>query len=95
MNETVNVVLGNSVGDALDTIDVDILVGEVPGRVSGYPASRSTKPSSLGGVLTADKVVDNIGVTHALLNGLGVAQVVFLDRIRRSLPQDSSARSIP
>lgn len=28
--------------------------------------------------MATDKVVDNIGVTNALLNGLGVAQVVFL-----------------
>lgn len=37
---------------------------------------------SLGGILTTDKVVDNIGVTHALLNGLSVAQVVFLNQVR-------------
>lgn len=28
--------------------------------------------------MATDKVVDNIGVTNALLNGLGVAQVIFL-----------------
>lgn len=38
----------------------------------------TTYGNSLGGILTTDKVVDNIGVTNALLDGLGVAQVVFL-----------------
>jgi hypothetical protein len=36
---------------------------------------------SLGGVLAADKVVDNVGVTDTLLNGLSVTQVVFLQQL--------------
>jgi hypothetical protein len=42
---------------------------------------------SLRGVLATGKVVDDIGVTNALLNGLGVAQVEFLwesDIVRHS-----------
>lgn len=34
MNETINIVLGDSIGDALDTVNVDILVGEVPRTVN-------------------------------------------------------------
>ena len=33
---------------------------------------------SLGRVLATSQVVDDIGVTDALLDGLGVAEVVFL-----------------
>lgn len=43
-----------------------------------------TTHNSLGGILATDKVVDNIGVTNTLLNGLCVAQVVFLYRVRHS-----------
>jgi hypothetical protein len=34
VNETVDIVLGDSIGDALDTVNVDILVGEIPGTVN-------------------------------------------------------------
>lgn len=37
---------------------------------------------SLGRVLATDKVVNDVGVTDALLDGLGVAQVVFLCGVR-------------
>lgn len=42
---------------------------------------------SLGRVLATSQVVDNVGVTDALLDGLGVAQIVFLwesDIVRHS-----------
>ena len=42
MNETVDIVLGDSIGDALNAVDVNVLVGEVPNIVSGCPAYRST-----------------------------------------------------
>lgn len=41
----------------------------------------------LSRVLATDKVVNNVGVTNALLDGLGVAQIVFLcesDIVRHS-----------
>lgn len=78
MDEAVDIVLGNSIGNTFDTIDVDVLVGEVPGVVRNHLFRYTTHYNSLGGILATDKVVDNIGVTNALLNGLGVAQVVFL-----------------
>jgi hypothetical protein len=34
MNEAVDIVLGDSIRDALNTVNVDILVGEVPNMVS-------------------------------------------------------------
>ena len=37
VNETVDIVLGDSIGDALDTVDVDILVSEVPGIINECP----------------------------------------------------------
>lgn len=78
MDEAVDIVLGNSIGNTLDTVDVDVLVGEVPGIVRNRLFIYITHYNSLGGILATDKVVDNIGVTNALFNGLGVAQVVFL-----------------
>lgn len=78
VDEAVDIVLGNSVGNTFDTVDVDILVGEVPAIVRNHVFMYITHFNSLGGILATDKVVDNIGVTNALLNGLGVAQVVFL-----------------
>lgn len=63
MDESVNIVLGHSIGDAFGTVNVHVCVGEVLRRV-----------------LAAGQIVDDIGVTDALLDGLGVAQVVFLRR---------------
>lgn len=37
MDESINVVFGNSFSDPLSTIDVNILVREVPARVFRYP----------------------------------------------------------
>jgi hypothetical protein len=78
VNEAVDIVLGDSIGNTFDTIDVDVLVGEVPGVVRDHLFMCITHCNSLGGILATDKVVDNIGVTNALLDGLSVAQVVFL-----------------
>lgn len=42
---------------------------------------------SLGRVLATNQVVDNVGVTDTLFDGLGVAQIVFLwesDIVRHS-----------
>lgn len=36
MDEAVDIVLGNSIGNTLDTVDVDILVGEVPDIVRNH-----------------------------------------------------------
>jgi hypothetical protein len=80
VDEAVDVVLGNSIGNTFDTVDVDVLVGEVPGVVRNHIFMRITHGNSLGGILATDKVVDDIGVTNALLDGLSVAQVVFLCR---------------
>lgn len=77
VDEAVDVVLGNSIGNTFDTVDVDVLVGEVPGVVRNHIFMRITHCNSLGGILATDKVVDDIGVTNALLDGLSVAQVVF------------------
>jgi hypothetical protein len=38
VNEAVDIVLGDSIRDALNTVDMDILVGEVPDIVSSYSA---------------------------------------------------------
>lgn len=42
VNETVDIVLGNGVGNALNTVNVNVLVGEVPGTISNYPSIRTT-----------------------------------------------------
>lgn len=78
MDEAVDVVLGNSIGNALNTVNVDILVREVPRIINNHTSMHSTHFYSLGRILTTDKVVNDIGVTNALLDGLGVAQIVFL-----------------
>lgn len=92
MDKSVNVVLGNSLDDTLNTVDVDIGVGEVPDH------GQRTSPTfdilllhSLGGVLTAHKVVDNIGVTDAFFDRLSVAQVVFLWAVRTASSQVKAA----
>lgn len=36
VNEAVDIVLGNSIGNTLDTVDVDVFVGEVPGIVRNH-----------------------------------------------------------
>jgi hypothetical protein len=70
VDESVHIVLGNGLGDALSTINVDVSEGEVLGRV-----------------LATSQVVDNVGVTDTLFDGLGVAQIIFLwvsDIVRHS-----------
>lgn len=80
MDETVDVVFGSRLCNAFRTVNVNVGVGEVPARLL-TECSRNKFPldcHSLSRVLTANKVVNNIGVTNALLNGLGVPQVIFL-----------------
>lgn len=84
MDETVHVVLGNSFGDALSTVHVHINVGEVPGfhpsvfmRIGDHIQPNALH-NSLGRVLATNEVVHNIRVTDALLDGLRVAEIVFL-----------------
>lgn len=60
VDETVDIVLGDSISDSLCSLDIDIL-----------------KIKVLRWVVTANQVVDNIGVADGLLQGLGVAEVVF------------------
>ena len=77
MDETVDVVFGSRLCNAFRTVNVNIGVREVPARLL-TECSSSLHCYSLSRVLTANKVVNNIGVTNALLNGLGVPQVIFL-----------------
>lgn len=78
MDESVDIVLGDGLGDALGTVNVDVGVGEISMLVNGQSTVVQYHSHSLSGVLATDKVVDDIGVTDALFNRLGVAQVVFL-----------------
>lgn len=80
MDETVDVVFGSRLCNTFRTVNVNIGVREVPARLltECSPNQSSLHCYSLSRVLTANKVVDNIGVTNALLNGLGVPQVIFL-----------------
>jgi hypothetical protein len=57
---------------------VDIRVGEVPAHISISCRPIDCFHHELGRVLTADKVVDHVGVTDALFDRLGVAKIVFL-----------------
>lgn len=81
VHEAVDIVFRSSLRNTLDTIDVDIGVGEVPVRPISKPfACRDAAHFChlLGGILTANKVVHDVRMANALLNRLGVAQVVFL-----------------
>jgi hypothetical protein len=42
--------------------------------------------SSLGRVVPADQIVDDVGMPDALLNGLGVVEVVFLASVQQLGP---------
>lgn len=80
MDETVDVVFGSRLCNTFRTVNVNIGVREVPARLltECSPNQSSLHCYSLSRVLTANKVVNNVGVTNALLNGLGVPQVIFL-----------------
>ena len=77
MDETVDVVFGSRLCNAFRTVNVNVGVGEVPARLL-TECSSSLHCYSLSRVLTANKVVNNIGVTNTLLNRLSVPQVIFL-----------------
>jgi hypothetical protein len=78
VDEAVNVVFGNRLGNPLAALDVHVGEREVPGPVSPAFPLVLTRSGSLGGIVAADKVIDDIGMPDALLDRLGVAQVVFL-----------------
>jgi hypothetical protein len=66
---------------------VDVGEGEVPRCVSPAPVIPSTTPlNSLGRVVPADQIVDDVGMPDALLNGLGVVEVVFLASVQQLGP---------
>ena len=72
MDKSVNIVLGNSLGDALSAVDVDILEREVPVQCQ-LPSSRPVCcRNSLGRVVPANQVENDVRVPHTLLNRLGV-----------------------
>lgn len=79
MDEPVNVILGDSLSNPHGTLDMHVLQGEVPRPVS-YRPKGSNLPGlgSLGRVVAANQVVDDVRVPDALLNRLGVVEVVFL-----------------
>jgi hypothetical protein len=80
VDEAVHVVLGDSLGDALSTVNVHVGVGEVPRLPVNCLLQLPVycKLHALGRVLATSQVVDDIGVTDTLLDRLGVAEVVFL-----------------
>lgn len=55
MDKSVNIVFGDSLGDALSSINMNVGIGEV-----------------FRGILTTNKVVDNIGVTDTFLDRLSI-----------------------
>lgn len=87
----VDIILGDRLGDPFGALDMDVLQGEVPGPVSSWPIPPSQarpRADSLGGVVPADQVVDDVRVPDALLDRLGVVQIVFLASVQQlaSLP---------
>lgn len=78
MDEPVDIVLGDGLGDALGALDMHIGEGEVPGR-SARPYLYPPPCNSLGRIVPANQVVHDIRMPDALLDRLGVAQVVFLE----------------
>lgn len=79
MDKAIDIVLGNSLSYPLGSLDVDILEGVVPRRFLSYRSSNAPRfIDLLGGVVTADQVVDNIGVSNALFDRLSVVEVVLL-----------------
>lgn len=76
VDESVNVVFGDCLSDTLCTVNVDVLVGEVPAQLAFI--QNHSRGDVLGRIVTADKVVNNVGMANALFNRLCVAKVVFL-----------------
>lgn len=79
MNEAVDVIFGSGLNDTLDTVDIDIVVREIPAQLLAIiRAGQSFLVNSLSRILTANKVIDNVGMADTFLDRLGVPQVVFL-----------------
>ena len=79
MNEAVDVIFGSGLNDTLDTVDIDIVVREIPAQLLAViRAGQSFLVNSLSRILTANKVIDNVGMADTFLDRLGVPQVVFL-----------------
>lgn len=92
MNIAINVVLGHGFGNALGSFNVDVLEGEVPNQCQKATLG-SAATGSLGGIIPSDQVVHNVGVTDALLDGCGIAEVVFLARSACMLLKSSASNS--
>lgn len=78
MDESVDVVLRDSLRNSLRTVDMDILVREIPATVQTLFHRTCKIGNLLGRIVAADEVIDNIGVTDAFFNRLSVAKVIFL-----------------
>lgn len=81
MDETVDIVLSGSLCNAFRAVDVDIGVGKIPAHLLTKLKRGSPYAHSLCRVVAANKVVYDIGMTNALLDRLGVSQVIFLTDI--------------
>lgn len=95
MDEAVDVVLGYGLGDALGAPDVHVVKREVPRRSSAPDFPQFPQANSLRWVVPSDKVVDDVRMPDALLDGLGVPQIKFLSqflavcrRIAKNIRQD-------
>lgn len=67
MDESVNIVFSNRLSDALRTVNVDVLVGEVPIYVRPRRDIVVWEPV-LCRILATNKVVDNVGMANTLFN---------------------------
>jgi hypothetical protein len=77
MDEPVNIVFGNRLGNSLCSVNMNILVREIPARtLAGTSYYRGAH--RLCGILAPDEIVHDVGVTDTFFNRLGVSEIIFL-----------------
>jgi hypothetical protein len=77
MDEPVNIVFGNRLGNSLCSVNMNILVREIPARTLAE-TSYCRGAHRLCGILAPDEIVHDVGVTDTFFNRLGVSEIIFL-----------------
>jgi hypothetical protein len=68
---------------------MDIFKGKVPANRQQDAYEYNFRSRSLGGVVSADEVVDGVRVSNALLQRRGISEIVFLELVNIEIANEN------
>jgi hypothetical protein len=80
VNKSINIVLGDRFGNAFCSPDVNVIEIEVPKISFNLMIWTRSRENSLCWIISADEIVDDIGMPYALLDRCFVPEIHFLRR---------------